>query len=280
MPQLRRKSLTKINLELFLNNVLLTDGFYTNISVGDTDFYANDLSALIEVQDDPSFPLPGSIWQSAFKEWVHEEGITPLETGIVPPVVASGVTVDAVFYPKDPAASGFNPAFAHNIDYRNGRVIFTTPIATTSAVQASFAYKHITVDFSDEFEGENRPLLIETSLKDNPAVTGVEAYPALNAQTLPIVLIDFQGRTHDPYELGNQTQVAVFNGFFHVWARDHLTRDRIEDAISERARDVVLGIDFNTTAFPLDEMGDKNPLFTRYIDLAQIWSAAFWRRIY
>jgi len=41
-----------------------------------------------------------------------------------------------------------------------------------------------------------------------------------------------------------------------------------------------LGIDFNTAPYPLLSFGRRNPAWTSYSDMAQLWTSGFWRRIY
>ena len=278
MPKLRRKALIKSNLDLWLNDLFLKDGFFTDVSTGETDIYGRDISELIS-NADPSY-ADGRVWQSAFKEWVHESGIIPTESLTTPPLVASGVTVDAVFYPKDPGASGFNPAFSHALDYRNGRVIFDTPIALTSVVQGEFSYKEITVALAATFENEEKEFFFETTYKDNPFQTGVLTFPEENSRTLPMVMIDVTQMTHEAYELGNASNTLELQGSLLVWARDDYMRDQIEDLLGEQERVVLLGIDFNTAPYPLDFRNDKNPLFSSYDVLANLASPHFFRRLY
>jgi len=278
MPQLRRKALVKSNLDLWLNDLFLKDGFFTNISTAETDIYGRDVSELISVIDE-SF-ADGRAWQSAFKEWVHESGLVPTNSGILPPILVSGVTVDGTFRAKDPSHPDFSPAFAHDIDFVNGRVIFNIPITTTSIVQSEFAYKEITVDFAASFENEQKEFFIETSFKDNPYQTGVIVYPDKNSRTMPMTFIDVTQIQYEPYELGNSSNVLNLEGAFLIWARDDYMRDQIEDLITSRENEVLLGIDFNTAPFPLDHLNDKNPNFTSYDNLASLGSLHFWRRIY
>lgn len=280
MPVLRRKSLTKVNMELWLNHIFIQDGFYNNISVGEVDYYGNDLSLMTNTVEDPTFSIPGQTWQSSFKEWVHESGVSSTDNTYPSPLIASGVWVDGTFYPRYSYMPGYNATYAHTIDFRNGRIIFDTPISTSSTVQASFSYKDISVDFADEFEAENRPLLVETSLKDNPWQTGVERYPSYNARTLPLVLIDMRSSDSQGYELGNGTEILNMRGFLHIWSRDNFMKDMIEDSILERQRSVIAGINFNSTPFPLDSLGDKNLSYTSFSTYSNVWSPNFWRRIY
>jgi hypothetical protein len=278
MPRLRGKSLVKSNLDLWLNNLFLKDGFFIDVSTGETDVYGRDISEMISSLD--ASYADGRVWQSAFKEWVHESGVIPTEAGVSSPMVASGVTVDGTFYPKDPGDPGFNPTFSHAIDFRNGRVIFDSPISLVSYVQGEFSYKEITVALAATFENETKEFYFETSYKDNPFQTGVIIFPEENSRTLPMVMIDVTQSSYDAYELGNASNTLELQGSLIVWARNDYTRDQIEDLIGSQEHVVALGIDFNTAPYPLDYRNDKNPLFSNYDTLANLASPYFWRRIY
>lgn len=277
MPRLMAKSQVKANLDLWLNDTLLREGMYQTVSTGETDLYGRDISLLTPVSDG-SF-ADNRVWQSAFREWVHESGITHSYGG-EGPIIASGVTVNGTFYPKDPTAPGYNAAFAHKIDFRNGRIIFDSPITSNSIVQGQFSYKEVSVDFASAYENEQQEFYIETAYKDNPAQTGVIIYPQKNSRTLPLLLIDITDRENEAYELGASANVAKFNCSLYLWSRDDFTRDTIEDIITSKERTVLFGIDFNSSPFPLVFMNDKNPLWTSYGQLAQLSSPHFWRRIY
>jgi len=281
MPILRAKSLIKQNLKLFLEDLFLRDGYYTNVGIGETNVYGADISAIspgdvVYSQPDAISTIPNKVFQSPFKNWVYEDGIPSSVSGIAPPVVASGVTVNGTFYLQT-TTSG---TFAHNIDFPNGRIIFDTPLAGTPAVQAVFSYKTVLVDGANVFENERKPVLFETAFKDNPRETGVLIYPDPAARVLPAVFIDFTSRQNSGYELGTRNPVKDFFGVLHIWGRDEYIRDLIEDVISDEFRQVLLGIDFNIAPDPLLAFGAKNPNYAGYSTLAQQWGTFFWRRIY
>ncbi len=278
MPRLREKSLVKANLELWLNNQFLRDGFYQTVTVGETNIYGENISQLIPVEDE-SWP-DNAVWQSPFKEWVYESGISPTWSGVAPPVIASGVTVNGTFYPRHSYMPGYSGVYAHNIDYRNGRILFATPLLSTDVVSATFSYKTIGVDFADTFESEENNLIIETSYKDNPSQSGTVTYPDRDSKTLPMVFIDLHERTSEGYELGWKSLIASFAGTFHIWTRDSHTKDLVEDLLAEKQRDIILGIDFNTCPFPLDHLNDKNSAYTSWDSYQSMWNQYFWHRIY
>jgi hypothetical protein len=277
MPRRRVKSQTKANVLLWLNNLLIKDGYYSNVSAGETDIYGRDVSSLISVSD--ASYSDNRVYQSAFKNWVHESGVTA-DYAIDAPLLASGVTVDGVFYPKDPLAPGYNASFGHKIDYVNGRIIFNSPIIPTTSIQAEFAYKSIYVDFADRFENEQDELAFETMYKDNPMQTGVLVYPSPHTIPLPSLMIDFSTRSQEAYELGSASNVALMQGSFISWTRDSADKDLLEDLIVQQEHTVLLGIDFNKAPMPLDSRNDKNPAFTNYDDFARLDSGVFFKRIY
>ena len=278
---MRTKGLIKQNVKLFLEDLLLRDGYFTNVSVGELDEHLRDLSRLMpgdQVYPEPDFisTFPNRVFQSAFKNWVHEDGIPSPASGIAGPIVASGVTVNGTFYPTA-TTSGL---FEHSIDFPNGRIIFQTPLPGSPVVQAAFAYKGFLVDSADIFDNEKRPVLIETALKDNPQVTGVVEYPSWDARTLPFVLVDVLSRQNSGHELGDRGPIRDYFGVFHVWARDEHIRDEIEEVISDQYRQVLVGIDFNRAPDPLLAHGAKNPNFPGYSTLAVEWGPFPWQRIY
>lgn len=281
MPRLRNKALVKHNLILWLNDLFLKDGFYTNISTGESDVYGRDISELSSV-DSPSH-ADGRVWQSAFKQWVHESGLTPTNSMMSSPILSSGVSVNGTFYPSSPSAAGYNPIYGHSIDFDNGRVIFDTPLSSSDTVQGEFAYKEVYVDFSDAFENETKEFYIETTYKDNPMQTGVIIYPEENSRTLPMVLVDAANIDYSPYELGNNSNVLDLTGSFILWTRDSYMKDQLEDLLTYQNSVVLIGVDLNQpngSPFPLIYNGDKNPLYTNYDTIADIYGPYFWRRIY
>lgn len=278
MSTLRAKQLVKQNLQLYLNDLFLRDGLYTNVTIGDTDFYGNDISRLqpgdqVYPEPDPVSFIANKVWQSAFKNWVYESGVSG-------PTVVSGVTVNGTFYPTDSGVTGWSSTFAHSVDFPNGRIIFDSPLAGSPTVQTSFAYKTVSVNFANSFNNEKRPLLIETSFKDNPAITGVATYPSVDSVTLPGVFIDVLSRQNSGYELGTNAPIKDFFGVIHIWGRYDFERDLLEDLITDQYRAVLLGIDFNSAPDPLLHNGSPNPAYTTYNEFAALSSPYFWRRIY
>jgi hypothetical protein len=271
MAKMGIKALLKSNMMYWLEDTLLREGLYVNVPAGSVDVYGNSLNALTPIIDDPTYPS-GTVWQSAFKNWVYESGITVTESGLIPPIICSGAFVNGVFYTRT------DPTYGHSIDFPNGRIIFTAP--QSSPIQAVFAYKMVTVDLADSFANENRPLLIETAYKDNPLQTGVQIYPTELSRTLPAIWIDITERTSRGYEIGSASLIAELRGVLHIWSRDGYVADLIGDILAGDQQEVIIGIDFNRAPYPLDEKGDKNSGFTSWDEMSDINHPLRWRRIY
>jgi len=276
MASMGRKALVKSNLEYWLNNKLLTHGLYVNIPSGDADIYGHDLSRLVSFSDGAM--TSGTVYQSAFKNWVYESGIIPAESGLTPPVVCSGVYVNGIFRAKDSNSPLYSAAHAHSIDYPNGRVIFNNVISGT--VQAQFSHKTVGVHQATEKNNENKALLIETAFKDNPQASGSDIYPSSKSRTLPSVFIDIIDRRSKGYELGSASLVSEFFGVFHIWSRDDFVQDLIEDILTDAQHSVILGINFNDAPYPLNYKGDTNSQFESYDTYSNVHHSYFWRRIY
>lgn len=275
MPRLPAKSLIKSNLQYWMYNRLLQNGHYTNVAAGEVDFYGNDISNLVAISDHPRY-ADGRVFQSAFKNWTYESGVVPYETGISPPTVASGVTVDGTFYPASTTGT-----YAHFIDFENGTVVFDSPLVGSPVVQADFSYKTVAVLMSNNKGNENIDLIIESVLKDNPPQTGVVAYPEMNYQNvLPIIWIDFLSRDTEAYELGTRDGIKVFGGVFHLWSRDDMMHDMLEEFLADMQREVIIGVDFNTAPHPLVQNGSINPDYSTFATYANVWSPFHWRKIY
>ena len=117
------------NLIEFFDWALLKKGNYFNVSVGETSPDGYDYSQL-RLSSNENYTT-GTCWEGVRSNWVWQSGVsyspTPLVgTNNAKPGV-SGVYVDDTFYPTTTTG-----AYAHHVDYFNGRVVFDSPIPTGS----------------------------------------------------------------------------------------------------------------------------------------------------
>ena len=97
MASLGRKQLIKSNLDLWMNDLFIRNGLYTNVASGELDIYGRNISQMV-ISSDPSFPVDNTVFQSPYKNWIHEESVSSMQSGVAAPIVNSGIIVDGIFY--------------------------------------------------------------------------------------------------------------------------------------------------------------------------------------
>ncbi len=255
------RSLLKLNYKLFMDMHFLREGAYINIASGAQFYDGSDMSVLLPdtAADDTLFGLStGSVWQSAFRQWVYESGVALDGTNVqAAPVVASGLYIEGAFRPTN------DPTFGHTIDFLNGRVIFDTPQSLDLKVNAAFAAREVRVDFEHAFNQQYQQGYLESKYTTNPLTSMQLVYPSGRAQPFPAVFIEVDGRDFKAFELGNRSAVITDEVKCHIWALDDLQRDNIVDIISSQWRKSVPMIDFNLAPLPLS--GIYNTLSPEYV---------------
>lgn len=214
---------------------LLQKGNYFNVLLGELDRRGNDVSKL-KLSDSKAF-TKGSAWEGLHPNWVWQSGISYWPN----PVQISGIYVDNNFLPLN------SPSNPYYIDYYNGRVVFSTPIPTTSKVQVEHSYKWITVDYANSFDG------IKSIRSDE------ETLPPELTIRLPTIAVEIVSRNKmTGYELGGGQLVETMV-LFHCIAKDEPTRNRMVDIVSYQNEKSIFT--FNSVkmaqenAFPLNYRG-------------------------
>tara|TARA_Y100000004_G_scaffold197050_1_gene269467 strand:- start:1742 stop:2722 length:981 start_codon:yes stop_codon:yes gene_type:complete len=251
---------------------LLTKGNYFNVVANETSPNGEDMSRL-RLSTNDSYTA-GQVWEGFRKNWVWQSGISV--NGFSAPLVGtnnqypgiSGVYVDGDFHPTSEAG-----AYAHHVDYFNGRVIFDSPIPTGSVVKAEHSYKYINVMYANNMpwykQLQSRTLEPSTSFLDSD--DGPWNIPPENRAQLPLVAIEVvPNRTFKGYQLGGG-QLVYTDVLFHCIAEDEVTRNQLVDIISLQ-NDKTIHI-FNNNKiningdFPLDYRGTPVSGALRYPDL-------------
>ena len=127
------------NLISFFDWGLLNIGAFVNVRIPTAGLYGGNNHILAKVKD-PNY-TDGRVWQGFRKNWVWESGVSWNPA----PIEISGVYVNGIFQP----ATGIG-AYAHKIDYPNGRVIFNSAISTTAQVSCEYSYKIVSIINADD----------------------------------------------------------------------------------------------------------------------------------
>lgn len=269
------RHLSKLSLRFFLESELLRDGNYDVVTSG-TQFYdGSDMSVLVPDTDPEVLAeigaTPGTIWQSAFRDWVYEN-----PPALNPSVVlrnwptgfrASGVYIDGAFRLEN------DPIYPHSIDYINGRVIFDSPLPLTQTVHGEFTYKTVHILSLREFNNQLRFGVLEQQYTSNPLTAGQLVYPSGSTKVspLPIIFIEDMGRTYaGGYQLGDRSLIANDEMVCEIWTLDEGTRDNLIDLVSLQHRKSFPVINYNIAPLPLSGIKNElSPAYVPYISLAQ-----------
>ncbi len=262
------------NIIEFLDWGLMEKGNYFNVTKGELSPRSKDYSRL-ELSSSPHFSA-GQAWDGFRSNWIWQSGVSASPAPIVgddavhPGV--SGVYVDDVFRP----ASGVG-AFAHTVDYFNGRVIFDTAIPTGSKVQVEYSYKYINVIYANNVpwlrEIQYRTLDVPSSFSNSDK--GEFKVPAEMRIQLPAIAVEIvPRRTYKGYQLGGG-QYVYTDVLFHCIAEDAYTRNSLLDMISfqndKKIRLFSSKSIATNDAFPIDYRGVPVPSALRYPDLVNTY---------
>lgn len=208
----------------FFNWATLQVGNFQNIHMPTSGIYGGDKSRLRPVQD-PRF-TDGQVWEAFRGNWVWETGFTY----DVDPIHVSGVYIGGTFYEPSGAT------YPHYIDYKRGRVVFDTAIATTSVVKAEYSPRIFS--FVDADVPFVRQLMYEGYRVDSnsylTASSGNWNIISDQRAELPIVAVSVSPQgTFKPYQIGGG-QWCYMDVYFYVFAENRFWRDQICDQIARQ----------------------------------------------
>jgi len=173
--------------------------------------------------DDPRFNT-GQVWEGYRGDWVWETGI---EYG-VQPVRPSGYWVDSVFHPL--SATGVD-----YVDYKRGRIVLGSGIATSAVVETDFSHRFVT--FVDAESPWSCKLMLDANHIERADFlamsSGNWAEISDVRYQLPIVAVEVVQPRHTgytPYQIGGG-QWVYKDVLFHIFAETKEDKDQIKDII-------------------------------------------------
>jgi hypothetical protein len=254
---------------MYINNLLLNEGYYDNVSLGETNYKGDDLSELFIFSDDTNFTA-GTVWQAPRTNWVYE-GDVVVPSGAEAPIDPSGVYIDSVFYPKAHATHG------HVFDFENGRVIFTSGTAPTVAntVQVEYTSKDVFIGIADRHTVH---ALHNDYFQNDDIFDSV--FPS-GAITTPAIWIDVEGQTISPLALGGGRIVNKLVHFHVISNDDSLDMiDDIADTLSYQQFKATRVVDIDAVPELFDFRGARSITYRDYTvmtaDTSLYWNIAYW----
>ena len=240
------------NLKSYMDWGLLGIGGWFNVTIPTSGAFGGTFDQL-RLVDDPSYSA-GQIWETARKDWVWETGVQ--YTGGTP-IAITGVSVNGTFYGTGDAT------YAHHYNYPLGRVVFDSPLPTTSTVKLEYSYRNVQSYIADQAPWWDE-LQYNSMRVDDATFTQVSSgnwgILANNRVQMPAVVIEaVPRRTFQPYELGNSSNFVTQDVLFHIVAESRWWRNQLIDIISIQKDNTLMLYDSNKLAesgvFPLDYRG-------------------------
>jgi hypothetical protein len=254
------------NLISFFDYGLIEKSGFINVEIPTTGYYGGSDHQL-RLVDDPRYTT-GQVWEGFRSNWVWESGVGAL-TSVNPAYPGvSGVYVNGDFYPTSTAGD-----YAHHINHPLGRIVFDSPISTTSTVTCEYSYKYVNVT---EVDGLNwfKQVQQKSERSDSSNFinnSGEWGILADNRYQLPAIGIEVvNARKMTPHAIGGGQNVFT-DLLFHCVAEDVYTRDHLIDIVSLQNEKVFYSYNLDTIAssgaFPLDYRGVPVSGALQYPDL-------------
>lgn len=220
----------------------------------------------LKPRSDPAF-ADRRVWEAPKGDWVWESGVNYSRQ----PVNVSGVWVNGAYFPA--TTSG---VYAHTVDYKNGRVLFSNPVSGSSSVAVEHSYPLVRFYESQPwFQTLQRDVLKAVSDSQfSQFGSGNFDVLAKNRIQLPAVVVEAVAAVPQggkPYEIGARTLHYNQPILLHVLAENEADMKRVHDILVRQKESVIGGIDKGEVArhnaFPIKPNGDKAVSGLCYPDL-------------
>lgn len=240
------------NLKSFLDWGFLGIGGWFDVTIPTSGAWGGTFDQL-RVVDDPSYTL-GQVWETPRKDWVWETGVAYTGGN---PINISGVYIDTSLKGTGDAT------YTHHYNYPLGRVVFDSPVSTTSTVQIEHSYRNVQTYIADQApwwdELQYNSMRVDDSTFSQIS-SGNWSILANHRVQMPAVVIEtVPRRTFQPYELGGTSNFVTQDVLFHIVAENRWWRNQIVDILSIQKDKTLMLYDSDklatAEAFPLDYRG-------------------------
>lgn len=252
------------NIVSFIDDGLLKIGAFGNVDSTFSNIYGSNMHVLRPSSDDHN--TANTLWHTPRENWVYEN-----VSGDYSPIAFSGVTVNDTFYP---APTG-NGDLGYTVNYREGTILFDSPISAASTVTASYSYKLFNV------EAANRSRiwqLIQTdSFKTEQFNTGGYAsgdytIPPEHRIQLPTIIVESVNRSRNqPFRLGDTSLLSTQSVLVHTISESKADCDKINDILNRQQGRYIDLYDLNKVVdsgvYPLNFDGSVNTGMLEYDQL-------------
>lgn len=266
------------SLAFFLNWAFLEIGAFYNVEIPTSGAFGGDFSKLRAVRD-PSY-TNYKVYEAPRQDFIYETGVA--YTG-GSPIAITGVSVNGTIYGTGDATYG------HYVDYPRGRVIFNSPLTSSSVVKLEYSYRQVQVYVAGDAPWW-REAQFNSMRPDNSTFTqlgsGNWMIGSEKRVQMPAIIIEsVPTRSFAGFEVGNGASLVFQTVNFDILSETKYDRDKLMDIISTQYFRNTIVFDTDSINFPLDYRGmlvstDQYPDFVRPInDNLNRGQKALWRTV-
>jgi hypothetical protein len=212
------------NLKSWIDYGLLELGAYTHVKFNlPTSGYTN----LKRVKDDRY--TSGRVYEGFGPSWAWESGVNCVDQTKPQIFQVSGVYINGSFYPSSTTGQ-----YAHKIDYRNGRIVFTNALPSTANVQCEYVMRDV-----DTFHVSNnkwRTIVEEYSKRFDDlsylggSGMGMASTLKENRVWLPSIAIQVEDITNAALQLGGG-EISTCQVSYHIFSDKSFSAIRLCDLL-------------------------------------------------
>lgn len=222
---------------------------------------------------DRSLGGSGYVFEGFGPSWIWQEDVS-VPNGMTQPTRASGVWINDDFYLTSTTVG----QYSHKIDYRNGRVVFDSPLSPSDVVKCEYfmndvdvlttesrQWKRIVDDYASRFTtiAQTQPSGLASVLKENRI-------------WLPSVFVEVDSVVNTTgLQLGGG-QINDIRVVYHIFAERPADRKTLSDLLIEEEDRVLRLFDVNDITPPLSFDGTVASGALTYKDLTDQNSPYFW----
>jgi hypothetical protein len=269
------------NLIEFFNWGLLGIGAFSNVTIPTSGAYGGAAHILKPITD-PNY-TNGRVWEGFRQDWVWETGVEY----VYQPINVSGVYVNNTFYPSNTTG-----VYAHHVNYPLGRVVFDTPLPTTSSVKTEYSYRYF--HFNTVDVPWFQQLMFNSWRIDDVAIAtennSTWAILGQNRIQLPAVVVEVVPRRNQRgLQLGGGQWINQ-DVLFHIYSENPWDKNKLVDYISYQKERTLMTFDKNQliaqNKLPLDADGtlvSGAMMYPQMVDFSGnggfYWKKMFWKDV-
>ena len=216
------------------------------------------------------------VYEGLGPSWVWQDDVGTVD-GSTPPINASGVWVNSVFYPTV-STSG---TYTHKIDFQNGRVIFDSPLISSDSVKCEYSFNDVAIRLTSDpmFLTVANEYLSRFNTLTQLSPSGMASILKEKRVWMPAVFLSTHSHTYQGLQLGGG-KIEKVRVIYRVVSDMPFSNSKLSDVITNQVSTHFCIYDANLAPPEYNFDGTVNPSGQTYKELSERSSPHFWTFAY